>query len=297
MEAIATLLALKFVLETLNDLNLSCYVIEMPPGDLVPRAYWSQPCRRALSGGPLLLNYTSHVGRLGLKGGVSPLGKWLVGRQLVKGEHMAPIIIVLSNILRGSVIVLDNASYHSRKLEYLPSTSWKKDRIEGWLTSKNINFDNDCLKRDLLFLVHQVQKDFEKFKVDELAKSTGCSVLRLPPYHCELNPIEMVWAQITHYVSKNNTTFKKKSVERLISDSVGVVYPENWLFVMANNWTDAVKIKIAVKSNKKSGISTVLDGTEDDILFDDSDPSQSINDSDDTDDCRELYGFEEVAGF
>ncbi|KAG8239832.1 hypothetical protein J437_LFUL011458 [Ladona fulva] len=108
---------------------------------------------------------------------------------------------LLSNVPRGSVIVLDNASYHSRKLEYLPLTSWKKDRIKGWLTSKNINFHNDCLKRDLLFLVDQVRKDFEKFRVDELAKSKGCSVLRLPPYHCELNPIEMVWAQIKHYVN------------------------------------------------------------------------------------------------
>ncbi|KAJ4442121.1 hypothetical protein ANN_11987 [Periplaneta americana] len=42
--------------------------------------------------------------------------------------------------------------------------------------------------------------------VDELATSYGHEVLRLPPYHCVLNPIELVWARLKSHVRKNNTT-------------------------------------------------------------------------------------------
>ncbi|KAG8231402.1 hypothetical protein J437_LFUL018457 [Ladona fulva] len=96
--------------------------------------------------------------------------------------------------------------------------SWKKNRIKEWMTRKNINLDTDYLKIDILFIIDQVQKDYKKFRVDKLAKSKGCSDLRLPPCHCKLNPIEIIKAQIKHYVRMNNTTFKKKNTERLVSE-------------------------------------------------------------------------------
>ena len=39
---------------------------------------------------------------------------------------------------------------------------------------------------------HAPQKSYY---VDELAKAKGHEVLRLAPYDCDLNPIEMLWAQ------------------------------------------------------------------------------------------------------
>lgn len=35
--------------------------------------------------------------------------------------------------------------------------------------------------------------------MDELALEKGHRVLRLPPYHCEYNAIEMVWSQCKRY--------------------------------------------------------------------------------------------------
>jgi hypothetical protein len=37
---------------------------------------------------------------------------------------------LLPNIRPGSVIVMDNAAYHSRKSELLPSTAWRKEDIK-----------------------------------------------------------------------------------------------------------------------------------------------------------------------
>ena len=39
----------------------------------------------------------------------------------------------------------------------------------------------------------------KRFVIDEMASKKGHQVLRLPPYHCCLNPIEMVW----HHLKAN----------------------------------------------------------------------------------------------
>jgi hypothetical protein len=110
----------------------------------------------------------------------------------------------------------------------LLTTSWRKNNIKEWLTSKGISFDDDSLKIDLLFIVNKVREKFEKFKIDELAKKYGCTVLRLPPYNCELNLIGMVGAQIKHYVGMKNSTFRKTEVEKLTAESFETITSENW---------------------------------------------------------------------
>jgi hypothetical protein len=47
---------------------------------------------------------------------------------------------LLPNLPPKSVIVVDNASYHSRKKEQLPTRSWRKDKIKEWLNVHNILF-------------------------------------------------------------------------------------------------------------------------------------------------------------
>lgn len=39
------------------------------------------------------------------------------------------------------IVVLDNAPYHSRKLENIPTTASRKSDIQDWLRSKSIQFD------------------------------------------------------------------------------------------------------------------------------------------------------------
>lgn len=40
--------------------------------------------------------------------------------------------------------------------------------------------------------------------IDEMFKKNNHDVLRLPPYHPDLNPIEMVWAAIKGHVAAKN---------------------------------------------------------------------------------------------
>lgn len=52
---------------------------------------------------------------------------------------------------------------------------------------------DDLLKAELL-TVSKLHATKKVFRVDELAEEAGHRVIRLPPYHCHLNPIELLWA-------------------------------------------------------------------------------------------------------
>lgn len=109
---------------------------------------------------------------------------------------------------------MDNASHHSRRTEQLPTTAWRKGQIKDWLEERNIEHDDSLLKAELLTLARQHFPAFKKYVVDEMAKARGMEVIRLPPYHCELNPIELIWAQIKGKVARENTTFKLADVKK-----------------------------------------------------------------------------------
>lgn len=135
---------------------------------------------------------------------------------------------MLDLIPPGSVIVLDNASYHSRKIEKIPTTAWRKGDIKQWLSEKEILFEEDMVKKELLTIVSTIKHEYSKCVVDEMAEKRQIIVLRLPPYHCELNPIELVWAEIKNFVSTRNTTYKMKDVELLFHNAIDTVTPEKW---------------------------------------------------------------------
>ncbi|XP_042150266.1 uncharacterized protein LOC121838232 [Ixodes scapularis] len=100
---------------------------------------------------------------------------------------------LLDHIEPKSVIVIDNAPYHSRKAEAVPTTATKKGEIQQWLSSKNLYWTATMKKKkDLLSIVATVKDRYTKYKVDVMATDAGHTVLRLPPYHCELNPIELI---------------------------------------------------------------------------------------------------------
>ena len=71
---------------------------------------------------------------------------------------------LLPNIPPNSVIVLDNASYHSAQVELLPRKHWRKDLIREWLTSKDIQWNTDMIKDELLKLVEPLRPKYSDKK-------------------------------------------------------------------------------------------------------------------------------------
>ena len=60
----------------------------------------------------------------------------------------------------------------------------------------------------------------KNFLIDEMTKVQNKTVLRLSPYHCELNPIELVWAQVEGEVARHNTTIKIADVKNLFTSAI-----------------------------------------------------------------------------
>lgn len=104
----------------------------------------------------------------------------------------------------------------------------EKNEIANWLKQKGFNADSSYLKKELLYIVKQEKGNYDKYVIDEMAKKENKTVLRLPPYHCELNPIELIWAQVKNHVAANNTTFKLADVKRLLEEGVEKVTEEDW---------------------------------------------------------------------
>ncbi|KAF0768218.1 Uncharacterized protein FWK35_00014617, partial [Aphis craccivora] len=137
-------------------------------------------------------------------------------------------IELLNNLEEPSVIVMDNASYHSTLAENYPKSNWRKADVQKWLTEKNIEFS----PLETLPELHQKIKALipreKQYLLDQIALENGHEVIRLPPYHCQYNPIELIWAQVKSRVAKNNNTFKMVDIERLTHEALDAVTKEDW---------------------------------------------------------------------
>lgn len=137
---------------------------------------------------------------------------------------------LLPNLPKESVVVMDNASYHSTQVEgtKAPISATKKNEMIQWLCDKGIKPDPKLTKPKLYELIKPAKENLSKqYEVDSLLKEHGHEVLRLPPYHCDLNPIELIWADVKRNVAHENDTFKKTNVKDLIEKSFETVN-HNW---------------------------------------------------------------------
>ncbi|CAC5369026.1 unnamed protein product [Mytilus coruscus] len=128
-----------------------------------------------------------------------------------------------------SVIMMDNAPYHSHLVpdSRVPNTGSRKPDILAWLDRNNIDYPENAIKAELLeFVMHN--KPCPRYVIDELAAEHGHEVLRLPPRHCGLNPIEMVWADLKGYVARRNSTYKKKDIIDLFNEAKSHFNKERW---------------------------------------------------------------------
>nr|CAD7397162.1 unnamed protein product [Timema cristinae] len=103
---------------------------------------------------------------------------------------------------------MDNAPYHSVQVEKLPTKSWRKDEYAAWLMKHDIKFNPSAMKMELMSkaLAHKPEK---RYKIDEMVREYGHQVLRLPPCHCQYNPIELVWANCKGYYKKHTRSNNK----------------------------------------------------------------------------------------
>lgn len=183
-------------------------------------------------------------------------------------------IQLLHNLEEPSIIVMDNAPYHSALKGDYPKSNWRKANIQEWLTEKNIKFNPLAtlpeLRQKVRNLIPQKKKE-----LDEIALKKGHQVIRLPPYHYQYNPIELIWTQVKNKVAKTNNSFKMVEIERLTNEALDTV--------TINDWKKSVRHAedIQNEDNKKEIMrDRILEPIVSTILSDDSDWSDNEEDND-----------------
>ena len=110
---------------------------------------------------------------------------------------------LLPNIPARSLIIMDNASYHNVLSPVsAPTPSCKKEKIRSWLERNHFPVKDDCLKAELVEILTKVGPQ-PTYVLDEIASEQGHAVLRTPPYHPELQPIETCWGIVKNEIARN----------------------------------------------------------------------------------------------
>jgi len=110
---------------------------------------------------------------------------------------------LLPNIPKESLIIMDNASYHNvLSPRSAPTPKCKKERIRSWLDQNNIPLKEDNLKVELVEILDKIAPS-PIYILDEIAAEKGHEILRTPPYHPELQPIETCWAIVKNQIARN----------------------------------------------------------------------------------------------
>lgn len=132
---------------------------------------------------------------------------------------------LLKNIPENSLIIMDNASYHNVLAEEaFPKKSHTVKRLREWLSNNNIPWTKDMLKAELFELCSRLATKPE-FLIDNIARKYGHSILRTPPYHPELQPIETCWAITKRHIAQHND-FTMKKVWMLLDEGFEKVTAE-----------------------------------------------------------------------
>ena len=94
----------------------------------------------------------------------------------------------------------------------------------------------DALRSELWMLckIHRVEKTSKV--IDNIAKKYGHEVLRLPPYHCDLNAIGLIWADEKNFIALESNKVTLQYIEILLRKRTEEITAE-----ICKNCTEHVK--------------------------------------------------------
>jgi hypothetical protein len=136
-------------------------------------------------------------------------------------------------------------------------------------------------KAELYVLIKMLKPQYETSAIDCLLAEHGHTVLRLPPYHPDLNPIEKIWGIVKASIAAKNVTFKLRDARQLAEQHFAAVTMEEWAAVCRH--VKAVKEEYMSREHEMDSVMERIIINVDD---DDDDTSQSTVSCDDDDDIQ-----------
>lgn len=191
----------------------------------------------------------------------------------------------------NSVVVIDNAPYHNKLEDAPPTSNSKKTEMISWLIEKDIPCNPNMFKPELYKLIHLHKERYKKYHVDRILQQNNHTILRLPPYHPDLNPIEMVWKEVKEFVAKKNIDGNINNLMKLVEEKVNTMGENEWSVfcdkvmhieeeytksdIVIDNLTDKFIIHVSEnESEEDSSISEDDDSLSDEEHMSDEEPSK-----------------------
>lgn len=136
---------------------------------------------------------------------------------------------LLPSLAEPSVIVLDNAPYHSQQTEEsrCPTTGTRKADLMKWLEERKVPFPKYATRPELLRICKE-NRPQPHYIVDKTIRMWGHDVVRLPPGHPELNAIEQVWGHMKHHVRSSLRKFTRADLTARLEEARHAVTKEVW---------------------------------------------------------------------
>ncbi|KAJ0403396.1 hypothetical protein ATCC90586_005340 [Pythium insidiosum] len=118
-------------------------------------------------------------------------------------------------------IHMDGASYHKRRTNPVPTGKSMKAHIIEWLIAQCIPYQTGMKKSQLLEIVH-LYKPSPVYASVVIAGEHGHEILFTPPYHPDLQPIELVWGAIKNRITIRPETNMKAHGERILAEKAAI---------------------------------------------------------------------------
>ncbi|XP_068243813.1 uncharacterized protein [Palaemon carinicauda] len=136
---------------------------------------------------------------------------------------------LLPSLPEPSVLVLDNAPYHSKLLEesQSPTSATKKADLVRWLEQRRISFRPFATRSELL-LICQNNRPERTYEIDNNIREWGHEVVCLPPTHPEINAIEQVWGFMKRHVRSSLRRFTRSDLQERLEEARLSVTPKVW---------------------------------------------------------------------
>lgn len=134
---------------------------------------------------------------------------------------------LLPNLKEPSIIVMDNAPYHRFCVNKVPSTNSLKKEIQLWLTQNKLEYDEGLTKPQLLEIIKRNRPE-PKYEIEMILAENNHRCLYLPPYHCDLNPIELIWSTMKRNVAMVNIEHKNNEIPRLVKEAFDAISVNEW---------------------------------------------------------------------
>ncbi|GMF35043.1 unnamed protein product [Phytophthora fragariaefolia] len=95
---------------------------------------------------------------------------------------------------------MDGASYHWRIIKPAPKKGWKKKWILRWLLEHGIPWGTDT-RNALLLRLAAAAKPKTNYAANIIDREYGHRLIYTPPYHPDLQPIEVVWGVVKNRIA------------------------------------------------------------------------------------------------